>query len=109
MENDEFVQGFNINEREENSYNSYKLDYINQAKNTSLNYRKWENSMIEKYGKNAKLFRCPLDKILFYVSYNDYISEPISKSIYPICKNQVCYYCSKLNGQSVKINNCCQN
>ena len=107
MENDEYTQGFNINEREENSFNYYKLDYLNQSKNTSLNYRKWENSMKEKYGKNAKLFKCPLDKILFYTSYSNYISEPISKSFCPICKNQICYYCSRLNKPNIKVNNCC--
>ena len=32
MENDEFEQGLNINEREVNTSNYFKLDYINQKK-----------------------------------------------------------------------------
>ena len=110
MENDEFEQGLNINEREINASNYFMLDYINQKKNSSPDYRKWENSMFKKYGKNAKLFKCTLDNCLFYVSYNDYKSDPICISYCPICGNKVCYYCSRL-AEIYKVNknigNCC--
>ena len=44
MENDEFEQGLNINEREINASNYFKLDYINQKK---IHLRIIENGKIQ--------------------------------------------------------------
>ena len=50
--------------------------------------------MIKKYGENPKQFKCLDDNILFYTNYENCRSFPSYKSKCPICKNQICYFCS---------------
>ena len=71
MENEEYKYGKNILEFEDNASQYFKLDYENQNVRYSEEYKKWKNSMIEKKGHNAKLFKCKIDNILFYVTYEN--------------------------------------
>ena len=50
--------------------------------------------MIKKYGENPKQFKCLEDNILFYTSYENCRSFPSYKSECPVCKKQICYFCS---------------
>ena len=88
MENDiEYEESF-INE------NIFKIDYINQNLDNNTKYKKWNNLMLSKYGKNSKILRCIKDNIIFYAKYEDAISSPCYKIECPICKCLICHFCS---------------
>ena len=46
--------------------NIYRLDYINQNFKNSPKFQRWKASMLNKFGRNAILYKCKADKILFY-------------------------------------------
>ena len=73
--------------------NIFKVDYSEQKMDINLEFLKWKESMLEKYGSNAKLFHCIKDKIYFYVSKKEcnYMKNC------PLCNNNICYFC-KSNG-----------
>ena len=108
MENDEFLKEINIIEND--SYelkNAFKLDYLNQDFNNNIEYQKWKKLMLKKYGRYAKQFKCLKDKIIFYTSYDDCRSDPSYKGECPICKQQICYFCSNSNVNENDIVICC--
>ena len=95
MENDEYLNQADlveINNLESN--NIFKLEYKGQLLKNNARYQTWKQSMIKKYGENPKQFKCLEDNILFYTNYENYWSFPSYKSKCPICKNQICYFCS---------------
>ena len=100
MENDlEF--GFIPNKEITNS-NIFKLEFVGQSYENNKNFKEWKLSLIRKYGKKIKIFKCHEDKILF--CKHDLLEE--DKHQCPICKNYICYYCSKrLNYKNC--NSCC--
>ena len=85
----------------------FKIDYDNQKLDNNIDYKNWKESMLKYYGKNAKLFRCLNDKILFFKKYID------SKSIFnyfqkcPICKKYICYFCSYSSNIKEEVLKCC--
>ena len=90
------------NEKENNLFESilpdnvFKTEYASQSLNTNnIEFRNWKNKMIQKYGRDAKLFKCKKDNILFYASNEDCKSYPFYQSICSCCKNPICYYCHR--------------
>ena len=60
--------------------------------------------------KIAKLFNCLIDDIYFFSSVEDFKSYPFYRQQCPICKKQVCFYCSNFiyeNDNDIHKGNCC--
>ena len=70
--------------------NIFRLDYNEQNINSNLDFLKWKKSMLENYGKDAKLFHCLEDKIYFCVSKKEFDYN----NACPICKRGICYFCN---------------
>ena len=85
-----------------NSLDVFILDYAEQNFRNNIEFQKFENNMKNKYGNNAKLFKCKKDKILFYDNSSNY---PFYESNCPKCKKSICYFCSSINNFSQE--NCC--
>ena len=86
------------NDEEDNQnllLNTFKKEYDNQNLTHNITFLKWEQSMKNKYGGNAILFKCKKDDIYFYVSYSECIKHPVYKSNCPKCHKNICYYCSR--------------
>ena len=92
-------------ESELNEY--YNLEYEKQNLNDNPNYKKWEESMIYKYGKGAKILYCKNDKIFFSCSGKSLKEYPVYQSICPICKNPICYFCSYYIKEFFENGTCC--
>ncbi len=73
--------------------NIFAPDYFNQNIQNNKKFKTWENLMFQKYGNNARLFKCTKDKIYFYVSNEECMEYPYYSSKCPICNNVICYYC----------------
>ena len=74
----------------------FKKDYHDQKiDDKNWNFLKNKQSIITTYGENAKLFQCLKDDIYFFSSEQDCKSYPFYRQICPICKKQICFYCSK--------------
>ena len=89
--------------------NVFKPDYFGQkiSKNNN-NFKTWEDTMLKKYGNNAKLFECTQDKIYFYISNKDCMDYPYYASSCPICNNNICYYCLRVSTHSrMEFCKCC--
>ena len=108
MENDENKNCLIIEEDndEQNLKSCYKLDYKGQSIN-SEEFKKWKKDMLEKYGKDAKLFKCKDDNILFYITNKECKSIPKYKYDCPFCKKSICYFCSKLTNKEDNCGRCC--
>ena len=53
MENDDNQRGLNIiEEKEQTLENIFKLDYYNQNVSDNIEFQKWKNVTIKKYGNN---------------------------------------------------------
>ena len=91
--------------KEHNSYNQFKLDYNNQQLEGNIKFQKWKNLMIAQYGRNAKLFKCLNDDVLFYSFNKDCKKHPIYKSICPCCHKYICYFCHRYNNDEYA--SCC--
>ena len=74
-----------------NNVEIFKLDYENQNLKSNSNYEKFKNNIKKKYGNDAKLFRCKLDKIIFYYDCSKY---PYYTAKCPKCQKFMCYFCS---------------
>jgi len=103
MEN---VMNLKENDFEKNE-NIFYLDYDAQRMDDNIEYKNWKESMLKYYGRDAKLFRCLNDKILFYIKYNDNSLLYGSFIRCPICKQLICYYCSYYNKHEYSDIYCC--
>ena len=64
--------------------------------------------MLKIYGNDAKLFKCLVDKIYFYTSYNEYRYSYFCRGICPLCKKPICYYCSRFYFEDLyEYGSCC--
>ena len=88
--------------------NIFIPDYFNQNVQNNNKFKTWENVMLQKYGNNARLFKCTKDKIYFYVSNKDCMENPYYSSKCPICNNIICYICFR-NSTSIdmELGKCC--
>ena len=66
MENNNF-SGNDLLEKE----NIFIPDYFNQNIQKNNKFKTWENSIFQKYGRTARLFKCTTIKIYFYDSNKD--------------------------------------
>ena len=87
MEND-------IKEKEFNDENIFKIDYKGQNLKKNNQFLNWKNMMLEKYGYNAKIFYCNLDKI-FFCSYQFSCRDEFFKRKCPFCNYKICYFCGR--------------
>ena len=110
MENDEEKNINLIIKNDHTSTSVFKLEYIEQNVNNNIEYQKWKEIMLIKFGNNAKQYKCNKDKILFYSTYNVCLNEYYYyKCKCPICNNYICYFCSFNDNDMFKkccINNC---
>ena len=84
------------NERFDTNLNEYFIkDYEHQDLNNNPKYVKWKEEMIHKHGKNVKFVHCKKDNIIFVCYKNLLKEDPVYLSNCPICKNPVCYFCSR--------------
>ena len=71
MENEQ-IDKINIyTENESDLVNGFKMDYRNQILNNNVEFINWKNSMLKKYGNDAKMFKCSKDNLLFFTSKNN--------------------------------------
>ena len=106
MENDDKNTNM-IGNSEFNSYNLFRIDYINQNYKNSAEFQRWKTSMLNKYGRNAILYKCNADKVLFYAKNEDYKNYPFCQSICPQCKNPICYHCHRFKEDHYGNGSCC--
>jgi len=66
---------------------TFKEEYEGQNLSINDEFQKFKQSMLEKYGNKAKLFKCKEDKSYFYSEYHNY------KVQCPLCKKTRCYFC----------------
>ena len=71
--------------------NIFKLDFRGQSYENTKGFNEWKSSIIERYGKNIRLFKCDKDQILFF-SLN--LPENFKHEC-PLCKEYICIFCSK--------------
>ena len=74
--------------------NIFQLEYQNQVLDNNIKFQKWKNSMLKKYGSDAKLFKCKKDNILFFISKGNTLQAPCYLKKCPICRELICYFCS---------------
>ena len=98
MENKEVL----INKFDIKEFEIFKLDYENQNLKSNASYEKFKNEIKKKYGNDAKLFRCNIDKIIFYYDCSKY---PYYTAKCPKCQKFICYFCSF--GRKYCEENCC--
>ncbi len=82
--------------------NVFQFDYKEQILSNNSNYINWENEMIKKYGRDAKLFKCFKDKIVFYVSNKDTKGNHLHLGKCPLCQEYICYFCSRKGNKNDK-------
>ena len=105
MENEHKIDNFCDNS--EQPENVFRKEYESQNLNKSVEFKNWKNSMIEKYGRNAKLFNCIYDNIYFYTSNKECKTYPLYQSICPLCNNPICYFCHRYGSDSYGNGTCC--
>ena len=106
MENDiENHLTTNINEIKTD--NLFRLDYKGQSLKDNLKFNSWKNRMLQKYGNDAKLFKCSYDSIYFYCSNESFRKLPLCSSICPSCNHSICYYCSRIAYNRNSFGDCC--
>ena len=106
MENDERNMDM-IDISSKNPDNIYRLDFNNQNFKNSPEFQRWKASMLNKFGRNAILYKCKADKILFYTRNEDYKNFPFCQSICPKCQNPICYHCQRYNNDGYGNGLCC--
>ena len=84
----------------------FELEYANQPIKNNKNYKNWEKKMKDKYGNNIRLLRCLKDKIIFFVDKNEKTDDPCTGKC-PLCKNSICFYCSRFSLYEMFVGNCC--
>ena len=103
MENETNI---NLIENKE-SEDIFKLDYYEQNYNTNAEFRRWRNSMMIKFGRNSRLFKCMDDEILFCSTNEDCKNFPFYQSKCPLCKNHICFFCHRSSTDSFGPGTCC--
>ena len=96
---------------DKNIYNSecaFKLDYSNQSLKENKEFQNWKIQMLERYGNDAKLFKCKYDNCYFYGTNKECKTRPYKSAYCPICNRSICYYCLRSCGEgSCDNGRCC--
>ena len=96
MENDKINKELYDEEYDSSNDSYYKPEFEGQTLNdNNVEFFKWKESMLLKYGKNAKLFKCLIDDIYFYTSDEDCKKYPIYQAECPKCLRNICFFCSR--------------
>ena len=79
----------------DSSLNEYfKIEFENQNLNDNPSYLMWKESMISLNGNDTKFVKCKYDNIIFSCTKKSLRKNPIYQSRCPVCKKDICYYCS---------------
>ena len=103
MENEEIQNEINIIKKS----NIFQKDYENQNVSSNAKYQKWKESMLKEYNDEIMIFECVKDKILFCTSYKKGLSKPSFRENCPICKKDICYFCSNSSDKTYADVFCC--
>ena len=85
----------------------FRLDYKGQSLKDSSKFNSWKKRMLQKYGNEAKLFKCSYDKTYFYSSNEDFGNMPLCSCKCPSCNKSICYYCSGFAYDRNAFGECC--
>jgi len=106
MENEDKNIGLIQNESEvPNPSNVFKYSYENQKLDNNVDFQKWKESMINKYGDRGKIYKCPFNKIYFYTSDEESGIDHMNEGFCPLCKKWICFFCLQLIPRDLY--NCC--
>ena len=86
---------------------AFAISYTGQRLDNNPNFLKWKTEMFQKYGDDAKLFKCLIDNVIFCGSLDDYKTFPYYLCNCPICQTPTCYFCSKFCEDNYRNGNCC--
>ena len=85
----------------------FRLDYKGQSLKYSLKFNLWKKRMLQKYGNDAKLFKCSYDKTFFFSSNEDFGNMPLYSCKCPSCNKSICYYRSGFAYDRNAFGKCC--
>ena len=105
MENDIEIHLTSINDMKTD--NMFMLDYDGQSLKNNAKFNLWKDIMLQKYGNDAKLFKCFYDAIYFYSPYESFRKLPLCSSNCPSCNRPICYYCSRVANDNNSFGDCC--
>ena len=89
----------------------FQLDFAEQTIQGNRKFEEFKKQRLNEFGKDAKLFHCKNDNIIFYVSkkackiddgHNDYYFKQC-----PLCKNYICYFCKRIRNYPIGVGRCC--
>ena len=105
MENDIRSENFE-NLIDMNDY--FKLDFSKEELKGNRKFEEFKKQRLNELGKDAKLFHCKNDNVLFYVSKSECKTLPFYFKKCPLCNNHICYFCERNSKQPIERNgNCC--
>ena len=78
----------------------FKPEYKSQKLKNNIYFIKYKESILKKYGKNARIYYCKIDNI--YFAYKT-LRFPDYEAYCPLCKSLICYFCSTIDWHK----NCC--
>ena len=85
----------------------FKLDFAEQSIKGNRKFEEFKKQRLKELGKDAKLFHCKNDNVLFFVSkFECTTTLPYYYKQCPLCENYVCYFCER-NSNAPERRNCC--
>ena len=97
------------NENYENYY--FQLDFAKEDIKGNRFFEEFKKQRLKELGKDAKLFHCKNDNVLFYVSKAECKINNANNHYYckkcPLCKNYICYFCERISDNPREREKCC--
>ena len=97
------------NENYENYY--FQLDFAKEDIKGNRFFEEFKKQRLKELGKDAKLFHCKNDNVLFYVSKAECKINNTNNHYYckkcPLCKNYICYFCERISHNPREREKCC--
>ena len=85
----------------------FKLDFAKENIKGNRKFEEFKKQRLKELGKDAKLFHCKNDNVLFFVSkFECTTTLPYYYKQCPLCENYVCYFCER-NSNAPERRNCC--
>ena len=75
--------------------NYFRLEYPNQSLKHNKNFEDFKEQKLIELGEDAKLFKCEIDKVLFYIPKKSCETFPYYYQLCPICNKNICYFCGR--------------
>ena len=105
MENDIRTEN-NENLVDINDY--FQLDFEREEFKGNRKFEEFKKKKLNELGKDAKLFHCKNDNVLFYVCKKICKTLPLYYKQCPSCNNYICYFCGRVTNQPIReSHNCC--